>query len=110
MLPFALCSGMLLLLLHQRACGRTTICCKITQITINAGMSVGILAAAATGEVISAALIVFFMLVARYLEGKTTGRARRAIAELAELAPKTARGKHEASEQTIPLAALPLTD
>jgi cation transport ATPase len=62
------------------------------QITINAVMSIGILAAAATGEVISAALIVFFMLIARFLEGKTTGRARRAIAELAELAPTTARG------------------
>lgn len=65
------------------------------QITINAVMSVGILAAAATGEVISAALIVFFMLIARFLESKTTGRARRAVAELAELAPKTARVKRE---------------
>lgn len=80
------------------------------QITINAVMSVGILAAAATGEVISAALIVFFMLVARYLEGKTTGRARRAIAELAELAPKTARVKREGVEETIAVAALSLGD
>src|SRR5260370_37261861 len=110
MLPFAICSGMHLLLLHQRACGRTTICCKITQITINAVMSVGILAAAATGEVISAALIVFFMLIARYLESKTTGRARRAIAELAELAPTTARVKREACEEIIAVAALQLGD
>ncbi len=76
------------------------------QITINAVMSIGILAAAATGEVISAALIVFFMLVARYLEGKTTGQARRAIAELAELAPTTARVKREGGEETIAVAAL----
>src|SRR5260370_5051086 len=110
MLPFAICSGMHLLLLHQRACGRSTICCKNTPITINAVMSVGILSAAATGEVISAALIVFFMLVARYLEGKTTGRARRAIAELAELAPKTARVKREGVEETIAVAALSLGD
>lgn len=80
------------------------------QITINAVMSIGILAAAATGEVISAALIVFFMLIARFLEGKTTGRARRAIAELAELAPKTARVKREGGEETIAVAALQLGD
>jgi len=80
------------------------------QITINAVMSLGILAAAATGEVISAALIVFFMLVARYLEGKTTGQARRAIAELAELAPTTARVKREGVEETIAVTALHLGD
>ena len=80
------------------------------QITINAVMSIGILAAAATGEMISAALIVFFMLVARYLEGKTTGQARRAIAELAELAPTTARVKREGVEETIAVAALHLGD
>ena len=80
------------------------------QITINAVMSVGILAAAATGEVISAALIVFFMLIARYLEGKTTGQARRAIAELAALSPKTARVKREGAEETIAVAELSLGD
>jgi len=83
---------------------------RLRQITINAVMSVGILAAAATGEVISAALIVFFMLIARFLEGKTTGRARRAIEELAELAPKTARVKRERGEETIAVAALHLGD
>ncbi len=80
------------------------------QITINAVMSVGILAAAVTGEVISAALIVFFMLIARYLEGKTTGQARRAIAELAALSPKTARVKREGAEETIAVSALHLGD
>ena len=80
------------------------------QITINAVMSIGVLAAAATGEVISAALIVFFMLIARFLESKTTGRARRAIAELAELTPTTARVKREEGEETIAVAALQLGD
>lgn len=80
------------------------------QITINAVMSVGILAAAATGEVISATLIVFFMLIARFLESKTTGRARRAVAELAELAPKTARVKREQGEETVAITALQVDD
>jgi Cu+-exporting ATPase len=83
---------------------------RLRQITINAVMSVGILAAAATGEVISAALIVFFMLIARFLEDKTTGRARRAVAELAELAPKTARVKREHGEETVAIAALQVDD
>ena len=61
---------------------------RLRQITINAVISVGILAAAATGEVVEASLIVFFMLIARFLEGKTTGRARRAIAELVEWPPQ----------------------
>jgi len=83
---------------------------RLRQITINAVMSVGILAAAATGEVISAALIVFFMLIARFLESKTTGRARRAVAELAELAPKTARVKREQGEEAVAIAALQVDD
>lgn len=80
------------------------------QITINAVMSVGILAAVATGEVISAALIVFFMLIARFLEDKTTGRARRAVAELAELAPKTARVKREHGIEQVEVSALQVDD
>lgn len=73
-------------------------------------MSVGILAAAATGEVISAALIIFFPLIARFLEGKTTRRTRRAIAELVELAPKTARVRREQGEETVAVATLQIDD
>ena len=80
------------------------------QITINAVMSVGILAAAATGKVLSAALIVLFMLIARFLEDKTTGRARRAVAELAELAPKTARVKREHGIEQVEVSALQVDD
>lgn len=80
------------------------------QITINAVMSVGILAAAATGEVISAALIVFFMLIARFLEDKTTGRARRAVAELADLAPKTAWVKRAHETLQVEVSTLQVDD
>ena len=76
------------------------------RINTDAVMSVGILAAAAIGQVLSSALIVFFVMMAHYLEDKTTGRARRAIAELAELAPKTAWVKRDGREEEVPITAL----
>jgi Cu+-exporting ATPase len=71
------------------------------RINTDAVMSVGILAAEAIGEFISAALIVFFVMAAHFLEDKNTGRARHAITELATLQPKTARVKREASEEEV---------
>ncbi len=76
------------------------------RINTDAVMSVGILAAAAIHEFIGAALIVFFVMVAHSLEDKTTGRARRAIAELAALQPKTARVKREAGEEEVAVTRL----
>jgi Cu+-exporting ATPase len=76
------------------------------RINTDAVMSVGILAAAAIGEFISAALIVFFVMAAHFLEDKTTGRARHAIAELAALQPKTARVKREAGEEEVAVTSL----
>lgn len=76
------------------------------RINTDAVMSVGILAAVAIHEFISAALIVFFVMVAHYLEDKTTGRARHAIAELAALQPKTARVKREAGEEEVAVTSL----
>lgn len=75
-------------------------------INTDAVMSVGILAAAAIGQFISSALIVFFVITAHYLENKTTGRARRAIAELAELAPKTARILRDQQEEEVPITTV----
>lgn len=76
------------------------------RINTDAVMSVGIFAAAAIHEFIGAALIVFFVMVAHYLEDKTTGRARRAIAELAALQPKTARVKRETGEEEVAVTEL----
>ncbi len=76
------------------------------RINTDAVMSVGILAATAIGEFIGAALIVFFVMAAHFLEDKTTGRARRAIAELAALQPRTARVRREAGEEEVAVAQL----
>jgi len=76
------------------------------RINTDAVMSVGILAAAAIHEFIRAALIVFFVMVAHSLEDKTTGRARRAITELAALQPKTAWVKRETGEEEVAVTQL----
>lgn len=69
-------------------------------------MTVGILGAAAIGEVISSALIVFFMIVAHYLEDFTTDKARAAIKELMKLAPQRALVKRDGQEVEVEAEAL----
>jgi Cu+-exporting ATPase len=54
-------------------------------------MTLGVIAALAVGQWITAAVVVFFMRVGDYVEGFTTSRARRAVKELSKLAPQTAR-------------------
>lgn len=61
------------------------------QVTSHTLMSVGVLAAVAIGEWTTAALIVFFMRFADYLEHLTTGRSRQALQKLVALQPATAK-------------------
>ncbi len=79
---------------------------RIRRVNTDLVMTVGILAAAAIREFESAALIVFFVTVAHYLEDLTIGRARRAVEQLAALAPKTARVKGPAGEIEVGIDAL----
>ena len=60
------------------------------QVTAHALMTLGIIGALVTGEYLAAAVIVFFMRVADFLEGYTTERSRRAIHSMMRLAPATA--------------------
>ncbi|MBI5653100.1 MAG: cation-translocating P-type ATPase, partial [Chloroflexi bacterium] len=69
-------------------------------------MSVAIIAATALGEFISAALIVFFMSIAHFLENFTTEKSRAAIRHLIALAPTTARVLRDGAEIETPIAAL----
>jgi Cu+-exporting ATPase len=81
---------------------------RARQINTDLVMSVGILAAAASGEFIPAALIVFFVIAAHYLEELTVGRSRRAMQELVALVPRTARVKRAGGvgEEEVPVEAL----
>ena len=65
-------------------------------------MTVGLLAALAVGEWAAAAVIVFFMRIGDFVERFTAERARRAVGELARLAPQTARVERDGAETVVP--------
>lgn len=67
-------------------------------------MTVGMLAAVAVGEWAAALIVVFFMRVGDYVEHFTEERARRAVKDLAALAPQTARVERNGAEVEIPVA------
>ena len=71
-------------------------------VTSHALMTLGIVGALAIGQYAAAAVIVFFMRFADYLEGATTERARRAIKQLLEVAPATARVERDGTDVEIP--------
>ncbi len=83
---------------------------RARQINADLLMSVAILAASALGEFISAALIVFFMSIAHFLEHFTTEKSRAAIRRLIALAPTTAHVLREDQEIETPIEALCVGD
>jgi len=74
------------------------------QVTSHTLMSVGVIAAAAVGEWTTAALIVFFMRFADYLEDLTTERSRRALQKLVALQPPTAKVVRDGREVEVPVS------
>jgi Cd2+/Zn2+-exporting ATPase/Cu+-exporting ATPase len=75
-------------------------------VTSHALMTLGILGALAIGQYAAAAVIVFFMRFADFLEGFTTQRSRQAIRELLRLAPETARVEQDGRDVEIPIEAV----
>ncbi len=73
------------------------------QVIAHTLMSVGVVAALAVGEWATAVVVVFFMRVGDYAEHFTTDRARRAVRDLAELAPQTARLERDGEEIEVPI-------
>ena len=82
----------------------------VRQINADVLMSVGILAATALGEWSAAAMIVFFMTVAHFLESFTTGRSREAIRSLMRITPKTARVLRDGAEVNVSIEQLQVGD
>lgn len=64
-------------------------------------MTLGILGALSIGQY-AAAIIVFFMRFADFLEGFTTERSRQALKEILNLAPETARVEWDGREVEVP--------
>jgi Cd2+/Zn2+-exporting ATPase/Cu+-exporting ATPase len=75
-------------------------------VTSHALMTLGILGALAISQYAAAAVIVFFMRFADFLEGFTTERSRQAIRELLRLAPETARVEQDGRDVEIPAEAV----
>ncbi len=72
-------------------------------VTSHALMTLGIIGALAIGQYAAAAVIVFFMRCADFVERFTTERSRQAIKELLKLAPETARVEREGVETEVRL-------
>jgi P-type Cu+ transporter len=66
-------------------------------------MTLGVIAALAVGEWATAAVVVFFMRVGDYVEHFTAERARRAVKDLAALAPQMARLERDGAEVEVPI-------
>ena len=77
-------------------------------ITSQTLMTVGVAAALIVGEWPVAAVVVLFMHVANYAERFTMEKARRAVRELAALAPATARVHRDGAEVEVPVEQLQL--
>jgi P-type Cu+ transporter len=69
-------------------------------------MTVGVLAAILVGEWATAAVIVFLMRAGDYAERFTAERARRAVKDLASMAPQTARVERDGQEILVDIADL----
>jgi len=74
------------------------------QITSHTLMTLGVIAALLIGQWATAAAVVFFMRIGDYAERFTTERARRAVKDLAALAPQTARVERDGEETELPIA------
>lgn len=76
------------------------------RITSHTLMTSGVIASAAIGQWTTAALIVFFMRFADWLEDLTTTRSRRALAALTGLRPARARVLRAGGELEVPVEAV----
>lgn len=73
-------------------------------------MSLGVFAALAVGQWLTALVVVFFMYVGDYVESFTTDRARGALRDLEKLAPQTARVARDGAEVEVAIRELEIGD
>jgi Cd2+/Zn2+-exporting ATPase len=75
----------------------------IPDLNVDTLVSVAALAAVSVGAYQEAATVIFIMLLGEFLEGVTVGKARKAIASLIQLSPKTAWVRRENKEVQVPI-------
>jgi len=76
------------------------------QIISHTLMTIGVLAAIAVGQWVTALVVVFFMRVGDAVERFTADRARRSLKSLTALAPRTARVDRDGAEIDLPIDQL----
>jgi len=103
--PFAIGAALVLAAGYPvlRGVVRATLRRRVTSHTL---MTIGVLAALAVGEWAVAGVVVLFMRVADYAESFTRERARKAVKDLAAMAPQTARVKRGGAEVEVPADAV----
>jgi len=80
------------------------------QIISHTLMTLGVIAALAIGDWVTALIVAIFMRVGDYVENFTTESARRAVKELSALAPQTARVEQRGLEVELPIAQVEIGD
>jgi len=73
-------------------------------------MTLGAIAAIAVREWPTAAVVVLFMRVGDFVEGLTTGKARKAVKNLTSMAPQLARVERDGQEVTLPITQVKIGD
>jgi Cd2+/Zn2+-exporting ATPase/Cu+-exporting ATPase len=98
--PFAAGVGIVLLVGWPafRGVVRATLRGRVISHTL---MTVGVIAALAIGQWVTAAVVAFFMRVGDFVEGFTAQRGRRALRDLQSLAPARARVERDDVQQEI---------
>lgn len=86
-----------------KKCWRTL---KARAIDADLFMTMGVAAATAIGEFLSAGVITFFMLIAEMLEEFTARRSRKALSDLIDTTPGTARVKRNGADMEVPVEAI----
>ncbi|MGE5373720.1 MAG: heavy metal translocating P-type ATPase [Bacteroidota bacterium] len=80
------------------------------QIISHTLMTIGVIAALAIGDWVTALIVAIFMRVGDYVENFTTESARRALKELSALAPQTARVEQMGIEMELPIGQVKVGD
>ncbi|MCC7368772.1 MAG: cadmium-translocating P-type ATPase [Chloroflexi bacterium] len=80
------------------------------EVTSHTLMTTGVIASAAIGQWTTAALIVFFMRFADWIEELTTERSRQALKQLVALQPPSARVQRDGREVDVPVAEVAVGD
>ncbi len=80
------------------------------QIISHTLMTIGVIAALAIGDWVTALIVAIFMRVGDYVENFTTESARRALKELSALAPQTARVEQMGLELELPISQVKIGD